>query len=168
MVRTAKGAAKILPDMVLAATLCCGCGVCETLACCQGISPKAVINEYKAMLAQKGMRFVGTTDVQVATEREYRMIPSERHASALGVAKFDKLPTFKSESTNFARVEIALKQHIGAPSVAIIKEGAKVNKGDLIAESANGLSIPSHASITGVVTVVNGEKIRIDRVNYNV
>ena len=168
MVRTAKGAAKILPDMVLAATLCCGCGVCETLACCQGISPKAVINEYKAMLAQKGMRFVAKEDVQVATEREYRMIPSERWASVLGVAKFDKLPTFKGENTDFERVEIALRQHIGAPSVVTVKEGAKVNKGDLIAESANGLSIPSHASIAGVVTVVDGEKIRIDRVNNNV
>ena len=168
MVRTAKGAAKILPDMVLAATLCCGCGVCETLACCQGISPKAVINEYKAMLAQKGMRFVAKEDVQVATEREYRMIPSERWASVLGVAKFDKLPAFKGESSDFERVEIALKQHIGAPSVATVKEGTKVNKGDLIAESANGLSIPEHASITGVVTVVDSEKIRIDRVNNNV
>ena len=168
MVRTAKGAAKILPDMVLAATLCCGCVVCETLACCQGISPKAVINEYKAMLAKKGMRFVAKDDVKVTTEREYRMIPSERHASVLGVAKFDKLPTFKGESKDFERVEIALRQHIGAPSVAIIKEGAKVNSGDLIADSANGLSIPGHASITGVVTVVDGEKIRIDRVNNNV
>ena len=84
------------------------------------------------------------------------------------VAKFDKLPTFKGESKDFERVEIALRQHIGAPSVAIIKEGAKVNSGDLIADSANGLSIPGHASITGVVTVVDGEKIRIDRVNNNV
>ncbi len=168
MVRTAKGAAKILPDMVLAATLCCGCGVCETLACCQGISPKAVINEYKAMLAKKGMRFVANNDVQAATEREYRMIPSERHASVLGVAKFDKMPAFKGENQDFDRVEIALRQHIGAPSVASVKEGAIVNKGDLIADSANGLSIPQHASITGVVTVIDGEKIRIDRVNNNV
>ncbi len=168
MVRTAKGAAKIMPDMVLAATLCCGCGVCETLACCQGISPKAVINEYKTMLAKKGMRFVAKDDVKVATEREYRMIPSERWASVLGVARFDKLPTFKGESTDFERVEIALRQHIGAPSVAVVKDGAKVNRGDLIAESANGLSIPGHASITGVVTIVNGEKIRIDKVNSNV
>ena len=165
MVRTAKGAAKIMPDMVLAATLCCGCGVCETLACCQGISPRAVINEYKAMLAKKGMRFVGTTDVQAANEREYRMIPSERWASVLGVAKFDKLPAFKGENTQFERVEIALRQHIGAPSVASVKEGTKVNSGDIIAESANGLSIPQHASIAGVVTAINGEKIRIDKVN---
>lgn len=167
MVRTAKGAAKIMPEMVLAATLCCGCGICETLACCQGISPRAVINEYKALLAQKGMRFVGKQDVEVTAEREYRMIPSERWASVLGVAQFDKLPVFTGENTDFTRVEIALKQHIGAPSVAVVQDGASVQRGDIIAESANGLSLPQHASISGVATLQNG-KIRIEKVNYNV
>ena len=36
-------------------------------------------------------------------------------------------------------------------------------QGDLIATSQNGLSLPQHASIDGVVTVGNG-KIIIDRV----
>ena len=153
--------------MVLAATLCCGCGICETLACCQGISPRAVINEYKALLAQKGMRFVAKDDVEVSAEREYRMIPSKRWASVLGVAQFDKLPVFKGESASFDRAEIALRQHIGAPSVASVQDGEKVQRGDIIAESANGLSLPQHASISGVVTVQK-DKIRIDKVNYNV
>lgn len=164
MVRTAKGAAKVMPEMVLSATLCCGCGICETLACCQGISPKAVINEYKALLAKNKLRFVAKEDVQVAPEREYRMVPSERWASVLGVAQFDKLPAFKAESTDFTKVEIALRQHIGAPSVAIVKDGDQVVQGDLIATSADGLSIPQHASIAGVVTVQEGVKIIIDRV----
>ena len=153
--------------MVLAATLCCGCGICETLACCQGISPRAVINEYKALLAKNGMRFVGQQDVEVTAEREYRMIPSERWASVLGVAQFDKVPVFTGENTDFTRVEIALRQHIGAPSVAVVQDGASVQRGDKIAESANGLSLPQHASISGVATLQNG-KIRIDKVNYNV
>ena len=168
MVRTAKSVAKVMPEMVIAATLCCGCGICETLACCQGISPRAVIAEYKDLLAKKGMRFTAKEDVTVSEEREYRMIPSERWASVLGVARFDKLPVFKGENVDFERVEIALRQHIGAPSVAVVKDGDKVNRGDLIADSANGLSIPQHASIAGVVTIENGDKIRIDRVNYNV
>lgn len=168
MVRTAKGAAKIMPEMVITATLCCGCGICETLACCQGISPRAVINEYKALLAQKGMRYVAKQDVEVAPEREYRMIPSERWASVLGVARFDKLPEYVGEDTDFDRVEIALRQHIGAPSVATVQDGEKVNRGDLIAASVNGLSLPQHASIAGVVTVEDGVKIIIDKVNNNV
>lgn len=163
MVRTAKSAVTALPQMVLSATLCCGCGVCESLACCQGISPKAVINEYKALLAKNKLRYVGKTDVEPAPEREYRMIPSERWASVLGVAKFDKLAKYIGEQNDFPRVEILLRQHIGAPSVPIVKDGDIVQKGDKIAESAEGLSLPQYASVSGRITVEEGVKIIIEK-----
>ena len=165
MVRTAKQAATVLPQMVLSATLCCGCGVCESLACCQGISPKAVINEYKALLAKNKMRYVATSDVSPAPEREYRMVPSERWANILGIAKFDKVAKYIGEQADFPRAEIYLRQHIGAPSVAIVKEGDVVQKGDKIAESAEGLSLPQYASVSGRVMLVEGVKIIIEKDN---
>ena len=148
MVRTAKGAVTVLPEMVVTANLCCGCGICESLACSQGISPKAVINEYKALIAKNKIRYVGKDDVFPMLEREYRMIPSERWASILGVAKYDKPATYAGELT-FNRVEILLRQHIGAPSVPCVTCGATVQKGDKIAEAADGLSLPQYASISG-------------------
>ncbi len=165
MVRTAKGAATISPEMVITATLCCGCGLCETLACCQGISPRAVINEYKSLLAKNKMRYVGKEDVFPAPEREYRMIPSERWASVLGVARFDKMAKYVGEDNNFSRAEIYLRQHIGAPSVPCVADGDRVEKGDVIAQSADGLSLPQHATMDGIVTVYEGTKIIIDKVN---
>ncbi len=164
MVRTAKGVAAVMPEMVLSATLCCGCGLCETLACCQGISPKAVINEYKALLAKNKMRYVAKNDVEVSPEREYRMVPSERWANVLGVGKFDKVAKYIGEQT-YGHVEILLRQHIGAPSVAIVSDGDIVQKGDKIAEAAEGLSLPQYAPISGRVTVFANEKIVIDKVN---
>lgn len=164
MVRTAKSAVELMPEMVLSATLCCGCGVCESLACSQGISPKAVINEYKALLGKNKMRYVGKTEVLPAEEREYRMIPSERWASTLGVAKYDKVGKFVGEQTDYAKAEIYFRQHIGAPSVPCVENGAIVKKGDKIAEAAEGLSLPQYASIDGRVTVYN-DKIVINRVN---
>ncbi len=163
MVRTAKGAVTLMPQMVLSATLCCGCGVCETLACCQGISPKAVINEYKALLAKNKLRYVSKEENVPMPEREYRMIPSERWASVLGVAKYDKVAKYVGEQKDFSRVEIYLRQHIGAPSVAIVKEGDKVVKGDEIAQSGEGLSLPQYATVTGVVTLVDQTKIIIEK-----
>ena len=163
MVRTAKGVATVMPEMVLSATLCCGCGICETLACCQGISPKAVINEYKVLLAKNKMRFVARNEVEVSPEREYRMVPSERWANVLGIAKFDKVAKYIGEQ-DYNHVEILLRQHIGAPSVAIVEDGDFVQKGDKIAEAAEGLSLPQYASISGRVTVFEGEKIVIDKV----
>ncbi len=161
MVRTAKSAVSVMPEMVLAATLCCGCGVCESLACSQGISPKAVINEYKALLGKNKLRYVGKIEVAPAAEREYRMIPSERWASVLGVAKFDKVAKYVG-AQSFSRVEILLRQHIGAPSVPVVADGDVVAAGDKIADGAEGLSLPQHASIGGRVTVY-GDKIIIER-----
>ena len=163
MVRTAKGVATVMPEMVLSATLCCGCGICETLACCQGISPKAVINEYKVLLAKNKMRFVARNEVEVSPEREYRMVPSERWANVLGIAKFDKVAKYIGEQ-DYNHVEILLRQHIGAPSVTMVSDGDFVQKGDKIAEAADGLSLPQYASISGRVTVFEGEKIVIDKV----
>ena len=164
MVRTAKGAVTLSPQMVLSATLCCGCGLCESLACCQGISPKAVINEYKALLAQNKLRYIAKDDVQVATEREYRMVPSERWASVLGVAKYDKLPKYLGKQDGFTKAEIYLSQHIGAPSKPCIQDGVKVKKGDKIADSADGLSLPQYASIDGVAYIYD-KKIIIEKVD---
>ena len=162
LVRTAKGAVKFSPELVLSATLCCGCGICETLACCQGISPKAVINEYKALLAKEKMRYVAKEEVTPSKEREYRMIPSLRWESVLGVKKFDKVAEYIGEIETDS-VEIMLRQHIGAPSVPVVKTGDRVSEGDVIATSQEGLSLPQHASISGVVTVYDNLKITIDR-----
>ena len=162
MVRTAKGAATVLPEMVISATLCCGCGICESLACCQGISPKAVINEYKALLAKNKMRYVGKEDVYPAPERGWRMVPPERWANTLGVARFDKVGKYIGQQTNYSRVEILLRQHIGAPSVPCVEDGVYVKKGDKIAEAAEGLSLPQYASISGKVSVYS-DRIIIEK-----
>jgi len=163
MVRTAMGAAEVMPEMVLSATLCCGCGVCESLACSQGIYPRAVIDNYKQLLAKNKLRFNSDGEYNVRSEREYRQIPYKKWMSMLGVTKFDKIADFGGEITDFSRVELSLSAHIGAPSVPTAKDGATVTEGDLIAQAANGLSLPQHASISGTVTLENN-KIRIDKV----
>ena len=161
MVRTAMGVAEVIPDMVLSATLCCGCGICESLACSQGISPRAVIENYKKLLAKNKLRFDLDGEYGVRPEREYRMIPSKKWISVLGVTKFDKIADFYGELKNFMRVEIPLSRHIGAPSVPAVADGDTVCEGDLIANASKGLSLPQHASISGTITL-GSDKIIID------
>lgn len=163
MVRTAMGVAKVNPVMVLNATLCCGCGICENLACSQGISPKAVINNYKALLAKNKLRYVANEDVEAKPERDFRMIPSEKWAQDLGVKRFDKLPVWGGEMRDFDRVELALGRYIGIPSMPSVRDGQIVYAGDIVASASAGLSVPQHASIHGRVTVTD-KKIIIDRV----
>lgn len=167
MVRTAMQAAEVNPVMVLSATLCCGCGICESLACSQGISPRAVINNYKALLAKNKLRFSSDEVFEPKQERDYRKIPSLKWEQDLGVAKFDTVAEFGGEMTDFSRVRVPLGRHIGAPSVPIVKDGQSVERGEVIAVAANGLSVNQHASISGTVTLADNEII-IDKVKYDV
>ena len=166
MVRTAMAPVKAEPVMVLSATLCCGCGICETLACSQGISPKAVINNYKQILAKSKLKYSTGNEISVRREREYRMVSSEKWKSTLGVSRFDRVPEYIGEISP-SRVVIPMRSHIGAPSIPTLTDGSAVSAGDIIARSGDGLSIPQHASIDGVACVFE-DKITIDKVNYNV
>ena len=163
MVRTAMGVAEVMPEMVISATLCCGCGVCESLACNQGISPKAVIDNYKMVLSKNRLRFDKNGEYSIRAERDYRMIPYKKWMSALGVSEFDVDTDYYGEINDFERVEQTLSRHIGKPSIPVVKDGDTVSKGDLIASAADGLSLPQHASISGRVTL-GTDKIIIDKV----
>ena len=91
------------------------------------------------------------------------MVPYKKWMSMLGISKFDKTADFFGEIDDFNKVEISLSSHIGAPSVAIVNDGDKVLRGDLIAKANNGLSLPQFATIDGTVTLENN-KIIIDKV----
>ncbi len=155
MVRTAMQAAVALPEMVISATLCSECGICENLACSQGISPKAVIKNYKELLRKNKMRYVAKDAPSVSKEREYRMIPSEKWESTIGVLKFDKIAKYLEIKKDFSTVEIDLGSHIGAPSIPCVSDGDIVKCGDLIANPAEGLSVAQHASKNGKVKIEN-------------
>jgi len=61
-----------------------------------------------------------------------------------------------------AEVEILMSQHIGAPSVPTVSVGDKVEVGQLIADAAQGLSVPQYASISGKIVSVDPSKIVIE------
>ncbi len=167
MVRAAVNAAAENPMLVLSATLCCGCGICESLACSQGISPRAVISGYKAMLAEKRLRYTAKEPPCPAPERSGRMIPSGKWASALGIGHYDRLAPYGGAADAPERVEIPLNRHIGLPSIPAVRDGDTVARGDLIARAADGLSVPQHASIGGRVTLAEN-KIIISKVGSHV
>ena len=158
-----KGGA-IDPVLLQNALLCCGCGVCETVACCQGISPKTVIDGYKAELRKAGIRFTPKANERYEANhaRDYRMVPAHRMAALLGVSKFDRLP---ARVDYFApkTVRVPLSGHIGLPSVATVKEGDTVRRGQLIAAAAEGLSVPQHTPLCGKVKAVTKQEIVIER-----
>ena len=157
--------AELAPELVLTATLCCGCGVCELSACCQGISPKHMIDEYKKILGQKRMRFSPDPAVTYRPheQRGARELPTSRWMSLLGVSKYDKRAVFSDEEIVSRKVGISLGGHIGAPAVPVVSVGQYVRRGEKIAEAGNGLSLPKYASVDGTVCAIKENRIDIER-----
>ncbi len=163
MIRSMTTVAEEEPELVLSATLCCGCGICEMAACCQGLSPRNVIAQYKKVLAQKGLKYQATSDVQPEETRDARMLPSGRWMAMLGVDTFDAIPEYVAQPYQPNKIVVAMKQHIGAPAVPCVAVGDTVKVGDTIATKNRGLSIGMHSGIDGVVTGIDENGITIER-----
>lgn len=159
----AAAAGNIDPRLYLNAQLCCACGVCETVACCNELSPKKVYGMIKGLMAKERVRYTHDgSPVVPDSDRKYRMLPSDRFMQALGVAKFDKgVPVFKNTELMPTRVQLGLKQHVGAPATACVNVGDFVCTGDVIGTAAEGISTNIHSPIDGKVLSVNDGNIVI-------
>lgn len=143
------------------AAYCSGCGICENYACPQGLSPKSIIQEFKAGLRGAGIKAEKAEPAGVEEDRELRKLPVHRLAARLGLDKYDKAAPFQEETQSTKLVKIPVSQHIGAPAAPIVEKGQQVSVGQKIAEAREGLSVPIHSSIQGVVEKVTEREIVI-------
>ncbi|MDA8223788.1 4Fe-4S dicluster domain-containing protein [Desulfosporosinus sp.] len=135
------------------ALACSECGVCEQYACIMGLSPRAVNSKIKQELSKLGVKpDAPPTDQKANPMQVHRKVPVKRLISRLELKSYDVSAPLTETEYSVNRVEIRLRQHVGAPSQAIVKVGQQVQKGDLIAvtpDKALGANI--HASISGVI-----------------
>ncbi len=143
---------------------CSGCGICEKYACPQGLSPKSIIQEFKAGLKAAGISAGKAEAQKVDDNREYKKVPVHRLAERLGLSRYDVPAPLDETLQRVSVVRIPLSQHIGAPAKAVVKTGALVKKGQMIAEPAQGLSVGIHASIDGIVREVSEKMIVIEAI----
>lgn len=150
------------PNIFVNTMFCSSCGLCEMYSCMQGLSPRTLMAEYKAGLRANGLRPPQVEAKPVGPEREYRKVPMERLMARLDLTKYNKEAPLDESVVPVSKVKIMLSQHIGAPAAAIVKQGDKVTKGQMIAEPAKGLSVGIHASIDGVVSEVADKYVIIE------
>ena len=148
----------------LNALLCCECGVCELFACPMGLQPRKVNALVKQELGKRGIRYPKKEQEYTTDEsREYRKIPTKRAANRAGAGKYYDYEIKTCQALEPKCVSIPVRQHIGAPSEAVVSEGDTVTCGQLIAKCPDGsLGANIHASIDGRVTSV-GNSIVIER-----
>lgn len=141
---------------------CCDCGICTYYACNMGLSPNKMVTAVKLGLSKKGIRPEKKVPNNVSDEREYKLVPAKRFLEKLGMSDYDRNAPMKNEVIEVSEVKIPLKQHIGAPALPVVKKGEIVQTGELIGTIEEGkLGANIHASITGLVTELTEEYIKI-------
>lgn len=140
---------------------CCSCGLCELYACHQDLSPRTLLDHYKAGLRSQGVRVPDKPGKSVDPMREERRVPEHRLIHRLGLADLD-VPAPLMEGAPVSEVKLMLRQNIGAPCVPSVKVGDTVTVGDKIAAPPEGaLGTCLHASISGTVTAVTDNFVSI-------
>ena len=151
-------------DIFLNTMFCSSCGLCENYSCMQGLSPRSLIADYKAGLRAHGIKPPKAEEsVHAAPEREFRRAPMERLKARLDLAKYDKPAPLTDLTGEVEQVKLMLGQHIGAPALPVVKAMDTVEKGQMVAKPAEGLSVGIHTPIGGKVVEVTGKYVIIKK-----
>jgi Na+-translocating ferredoxin:NAD+ oxidoreductase RnfC subunit len=156
-----------VPENVISANLCSECGLCSMYSCPMGLIPHRVnIDIKQALMANKFQFKRMYDDYEVDIDvREDRKVPTSRLIGRLDLQKYYNIqPEYLKKAILPDTVKISLCQHIGVPSIPAVKVGARIKKGELIADiPENKLGAKIHSSIDGKIVAISDSQIHIKR-----
>lgn len=152
------------PQILRSALTCSECGVCEAYACPVGISPMRVNMALKEEFRAQRLGYQGQLG-QADPMAEHRLIPSARLVSRLNLKPwYPPEAPLQPKPHQPEQVTLLLRQHIGVPSIPVVREGDQVTRGQTIADTpAGALGAPVHASIAGLVSQITAQSITIQK-----
>ncbi len=139
--------------MVAGTLYCCECNLCSLYACPENLDPKSVCVLSKPAAREMKLFWSGNPEsVAPHPLASDRRTPMTRLIARLGLAGFRNVGPLDDRPVTPPRVVLPLKQHAGVPAVPVVRAGARVSAGDLVAAPPKGsLGARIHASIAGVV-----------------
>jgi Na+-translocating ferredoxin:NAD+ oxidoreductase RnfC subunit len=147
------------------AELCCSCGLCTLYSCPEELYPKEACDNSKKEMKELGEKYVQSAPVKVHPMKEGRRVPLKQLIKKLNLQEYETHTPYNDEVLTPDSVKILLKQHIGQSAVSVVSKGARVKKGELIADIPTGkLGAKIHASIDGAVEEVNESFIKIKKI----
>ena len=147
------------------AYLCCDCGLCELYSCVVDLSARSIFNYLKVELAKAGIKNPHHRDsLEVNEFKDFRKVPVPRLLKRI---EFDLYTSHADLSTDEIRpdhVKLFLSQHVGAPSVPVVKIGDNVLEGTLVADiPAEKLGAKIYSSINGKIREITEKYLVISR-----
>ncbi len=149
-------------DSPMSAFLCCGCRLCE-YACVMNLQPWKLNNSLKDSMGKNGVKnSMNDRPSGARAFRENMRYPMQKLIRQLGLGVYDVPAPLDLNRPKYKAVELLLKQHVGAPSIPVVKVGEHVTRGELIASIPEGkLGANLHASISGMVFAITDKSIVI-------
>jgi len=132
-------------------------------ACPEGLDPKGATLMDKRLARSQKHTWSGESPA-FHPMFDYRKVPVSKLKQRLDVNMFLDEGPLKDLNIRPNIVRVPLRQHSGAPSRVVAKEGDRVRKYDMIGSSASEISCTVHASIDGVVRKITENEIMIERV----
>jgi Na+-translocating ferredoxin:NAD+ oxidoreductase RnfC subunit len=121
-------------SLAVSANLCSECGLCSGLITCpMGISPRRIHQQIKRAMNAAGTK--PATPWTLGPEhplRSSRRLSSHRLKDRLDISRYDCEPARFDGRLEPTCLKIALKQHIGISSRAVVKPGDSVDRSDMI------------------------------------
>ena len=141
---------------------CSGCGICTLFACQFGLNPAGYMRDAHNLLLETGMRRAEDWKRGTQNKVQSRGIPMDRLLKRLDLEKYDKVLPFNVEILECEYVEIPLRTPAAEAAVPVVDCGQWVEKGQQIAR-ADGISANIYASISGQITEITKEWIKIQK-----
>jgi Na+-translocating ferredoxin:NAD+ oxidoreductase RnfC subunit len=144
------------------ALYCCECALCSLYACPEDLDPFRVMVESKRALLARGIR-PAKEAVFPHPMYNYRRTPTKLLMRRLDLERFERPHRYDPRPVEARRLALPLKQHTGAPAKPVVKEGAGVRAGELLAEIPdNSLGARVHAPLPGRVACVERDRILLE------
>jgi len=151
------------PDVIWqTALLCTECGLCDYLACPNGLSPRELIRRIKAEFEGADtphMNARGPVDVAWVEKAAQQRVPYSRLLQRLHLEDYADAP-LAMKTVEPERVEVPLAAPNGRGAVPTVREGEKLSEGYPVAEAGE---VRIHASMEGRVVLVEPDRIIIER-----
>jgi Na+-translocating ferredoxin:NAD+ oxidoreductase RnfC subunit len=146
------------------ADLCCECGLCSLYACPEDLYPREACSQSKDELRQMGMKYEQPNPVKVHPIKEGRRVPLDNLMKKLNVYQYNTSTPYREDSPDTNTVLLKLKQHAGETAKSVVELNQKVNAGELVGKISDGiLGANIHSSISGIVTEVTDDYVRINK-----